>query len=404
MLDSTSLSTQLNLGRISRLINALALGRVENHPLASRAADLFGFVCEIVGINPQKPEKARKDLQVAAVTTRPKYVVSTGTNFELQLERDYFTVNSYIITNAAKLYEMDLQQNYSLQADTSVVLRNIAKQDLVEVKTKEQDCSLFCLRNAEEDDGDKLTDTLAKPDGDVVLQEGLTKRRSPPAESDIPFSTLLSSNPKNYDSLRNWAADETKQHSFLVLVFFRGAWCPFCTRWMPAWNKYIAPVLKRDGLILGISSMSQLSSKKTAAKWKLEYPLLGDPFNELATMYNVDITFDDKRYKHGMNQPAVVVLSRTGESVYYWKTNATLSQLFGGMYEATHPACACFSPSNLVSCCSDRPRPYNVLSTAISAIKRPSSALSDDSDASLTELSEKSTSSSGSMDTRSNDS
>jgi peroxiredoxin len=331
LLDSVSLAVQLNLGRISRLLNSLALGRVENHPLAARASDPYGFVCEITGINAQKPEKGSKIGAGTPVVTAPKNIKrAQGADFALQLDRDYFLLNQYIIKNAAFLYEMD-GPNYTLEADTSVVLRTLAKQDLVEVKSKDEDCSLFCVRNQEEDTGDLWTETLIKPDFQSSMQDEITKGRSPPNENDIPHATLLASNPKNYATLRQWVSDEFKQHSFLVLLFFRGNWCPFCTRYMPAWNKYVSPVLKRDGLIVGVSSMTQSSSKKTAGNWKIEYPFIGDPFNELATMFNVDITYEDKRYKHGMSQPAIVVLSRSGESIYYWKTNATLGQLLGGM-------------------------------------------------------------------------
>jgi hypothetical protein len=89
-----------------------------------------------------------------------KYIKSlNGANSALQLDTDYFLVNQ-IIKNAAAMYEID-GSIYAMQVDPSSSA--LAKQDLVEMKTQDEECTLFCLKNSEEDAGDRRTDFEPSP-------------------------------------------------------------------------------------------------------------------------------------------------------------------------------------------------------------------------------------------------
>jgi peroxiredoxin len=212
------------------------------------------------------------------------------------------------------------------------------------------------------------------------MQENMRSREP----SNIPFSNLFAFNPTNFSNYRDWLLEETKQHSFVVVIFFRGAWCPFCTRYQKSWNKYMGPVLKRDGLILAVSSQSQSSATKTVAKWKLAHPVIGDPRNELAEMFGVEVD-PNPQYKYGMAQPAIVAFSKTGEIVYFWKSSSTVANVFGSVYVPTMPAC-CLHPTHASAPCRDRPRPYSVLSAVVKGLKRPSGSSGSSYDEEITSM------------------
>lgn len=195
-----------------------------------------------------------------------------------------------------------------------------------------ENCTVFCVPSADEDRHDGLEHDLKFFSGSFGIQEDLSSYRHgglrSAAADDIPFGNLFAVDPRSCDSTREWLLEEAKHHSFLIVIFYRGAMCPFCSRYMRAWSKYMASVLKRDGLIVAISSQTQISAKKNVAEWQASYPSIGDPHNELATMFGVEIE-QHPFFKHGMVQPAILALSRSGEALYFWKSAAALGSIMG---------------------------------------------------------------------------
>lgn len=73
----------------------------------------------------------------------------------------------------------------------------------------------------------------------------------------------------------------------LVLIFFRGRWCPFCVGQMEA-MKAIVPQLKSLGAsVVGISPQSVHQSYLMADQHKLSFPLLSDSGNRVAKRFGL---------------------------------------------------------------------------------------------------------------------
>lgn len=81
-------------------------------------------------------------------------------------------------------------------------------------------------------------------------------------------------------------------HGPLVLTFYRGGWCPYCTISLRAMNR-IVPELQRAGAtLLAISPQTRANSLTTAERNGLAFPLLSDASNAVARRYGLAWSVD----------------------------------------------------------------------------------------------------------------
>ena len=59
---------------------------------------------------------------------------------------------------------------------------------------------------------------------------------------------------------------------------------------MQNWNKYFQKILAKGGMLVGISSENQRSVTKTANKWGLTYPVIGEPENTIADHFMLNVS------------------------------------------------------------------------------------------------------------------
>ncbi len=73
----------------------------------------------------------------------------------------------------------------------------------------------------------------------------------------------------------------------VVLTFFRGGWCPFCTIALRALAR-IRPELRRQGAeVVAISPQTTGNARETADRNGLAFPILADHGNEVARRYGL---------------------------------------------------------------------------------------------------------------------
>jgi peroxiredoxin len=73
-----------------------------------------------------------------------------------------------------------------------------------------------------------------------------------------------------------------------VLVFYRGAWCPYCNLTLRAYQETLLPELKARGIALIALSPQKPDGALTAQETnELEYPVLSDPGNVLAGVLGI---------------------------------------------------------------------------------------------------------------------
>lgn len=127
--------------------------------------------------------------------------------------------------------------------------------------------------------------------------------------------------------------DQLKKGS-VVLVFYRGQWCPYCNRQLKKLEDSLSLITGKGASVLAISPEVPQNIDKTIEKTKATFPILHD--KNLAIMKSYDVAFkvDDKtieKYKtygidfsvangaeNGANLPvpAVYVINKEGKIVY----------------------------------------------------------------------------------------
>jgi len=73
----------------------------------------------------------------------------------------------------------------------------------------------------------------------------------------------------------------------LVVVFYRGAWCPFCNLYLKKLQENISQIKAQGANVLAISVENPDSSTAIAAKNKIDFAVLSDPNFEVARQFGI---------------------------------------------------------------------------------------------------------------------
>ena len=147
------------------------------------------------------------------------------------------------------------------------------------------------------------------------------------AGAKMPSFTLGDMNGKQVGS------DDLLKKGNLVVVFYRGAWCPFCNLYLKKLQDNAAQIKAAGGNIVAISVENPDRSLSLAQKHKLEFTVLSDPNFETARkfgiVYQLPPATNEQYIAHGIDlvkynstaKPelplsATYVVNRKGEIVY----------------------------------------------------------------------------------------
>ena len=68
-----------------------------------------------------------------------------------------------------------------------------------------------------------------------------------------------------------------------VVVFYRGAWCPYCNLTLKTYQEDLLPALRKRGVeLVAVSPQTPVGSEKSVAQGDLEFTVLSDPGNVLS--------------------------------------------------------------------------------------------------------------------------
>ncbi len=123
------------------------------------------------------------------------------------------------------------------------------------------------------------------------------------------------------------------QRGPLVLIFYRGGWCPYCNLELRAWQQRLPELAQRGASLVAVSPQTPDNSLSTAQKNELAYPVLSD--SGLAAARGFGIAFEmpaelvalyqsggnDLPVQNGNGQwvlpvPATYVIGQDGRIVY----------------------------------------------------------------------------------------
>jgi len=76
----------------------------------------------------------------------------------------------------------------------------------------------------------------------------------------------------------------------IVLVFYRGAWCPYCNLYLRGLQKHLGEIASRGANLVAISVEPPDRSLSVLTKNKLEYTVLSDPGLDVARKFGIVYT------------------------------------------------------------------------------------------------------------------
>lgn len=100
--------------------------------------------------------------------------------------------------------------------------------------------------------------------------------------ANLPNAPLL-----DRDGAQTWLYDELGPGTS-ALVFYRGAWCPYCNLTLAHYQRELLPRLRERGVgLVAVSPQTPSASNDSIANGSLEFTVLTDPANFLVTALGI---------------------------------------------------------------------------------------------------------------------
>ena len=133
---------------------------------------------------------------------------------------------------------------------------------------------------------------------------------------------------------KNISLKKELKNGAVVLVFYRGQWCPFCNKQLKQLEDSLGMIKAKGATVLTITPEKQENISKTVGKTKASFSILHDEGLQIMKNYDVAFKVDDKTIetykKYGIDfteangevnganlpVPAVYVINKKGKIVY----------------------------------------------------------------------------------------
>jgi peroxiredoxin len=83
----------------------------------------------------------------------------------------------------------------------------------------------------------------------------------------------------------------------VVLVFYRGEWCPFCTKSLANLQDSLATIVSKNATVIAITPEAEVGVAKTVSKTKASFHVISDQNLAILTAYEVGFALDDATQK-----------------------------------------------------------------------------------------------------------
>lgn len=118
-----------------------------------------------------------------------------------------------------------------------------------------------------------------------LRESGLAKRALQPGQTIADFEL-----PNAAGKLVNSA--DLRRSGPLLILFYRGAWCPFCNLTVRAYQERLQAFPNRGVMLVAISPQTPDSSLALQQKHDLKFPLLSDSGNMVARQFGIVFQLD----------------------------------------------------------------------------------------------------------------
>ena len=99
----------------------------------------------------------------------------------------------------------------------------------------------------------------------------------------------------------------------VVLVFYRGNWCPYCNVQLRAYNQALAQFKDFNATLVAISPQTPDLTSRTAEEKELRFPVLSDSNNTVAKQYGLAYQVGDAVY-HALHGVGIDLAAFNGDN------------------------------------------------------------------------------------------
>lgn len=100
---------------------------------------------------------------------------------------------------------------------------------------------------------------------------------------------------------QNFSLESALKKGDVVLMFYRGQWCPYCNKQMSQMNDSLTMITSKGATVIAISPEVQENVKKTIEKTKASFPVISDVKMQIMKDYKVNFAVPQAtqdRYKN----------------------------------------------------------------------------------------------------------
>jgi len=130
--------------------------------------------------------------------------------------------------------------------------------------------------------------------------EGLKKNDS------VPTNTV--------ETIDNNKVDLLNSKKEIILVFFRGSWCPYCMSQLKSIESEIMPKLKKNQHLIAISVDKSEVAAKMIRKFNYTFDVISDPKAKLLRAFKIANKIDDDLVKKYKNSYSIDIEGDSGET------------------------------------------------------------------------------------------
>ncbi|MBE9491204.1 MAG: AhpC/TSA family protein [Bacteroidetes bacterium] len=80
---------------------------------------------------------------------------------------------------------------------------------------------------------------------------------------------------------------EILKHNKILMVFYRGNWCPHCKKHLGSLQEHLNEFTKKGVFVMVVAPESEERTKETAEKWKTNFSIIHDVDNKIMNDYKV---------------------------------------------------------------------------------------------------------------------
>lgn len=150
-----------------------------------------------------------------------------------------------------------------------------------------------------------------------------------------------------------WLDAVAAKHAFIVLVFYRGFWCPPCRRELLGYKQegIVKAIREAGGEIYAVTSEPHSLAINAQKEWKTGFDHVGDPHHEILAECNERSWLSLFIWRHlpdfrpeisrslshpkGIFQPGALAFTREGRVLYRWRSLPSSKNIGGAICRVT---------------------------------------------------------------------